>query len=370
AGHLPRAATLAQTHDYTHYILLGGVAGYALGTGLLLLRLLGQLLSLGWVWGRARPAVVLGQAVRVVPGAGGPFSFGGSIYLTEAALADAAALPAMLRHEQAHVQQWHTLDVVLTQVAVAAAWLNPAAWLLRRAVLANLEYLADRAALASGLEPRAYQYSLLRQQPGGVPVPALAFHFSFSTLKNRITMLNQPASTTRQLGRYLLAAPLVMALALGYSSAQAQVTPTLLPAETKKPLPTNASYYLDGQKVGPDVLTKLNPEEISYINVIKGPEQQQLFGNSPAEGTIVVTTKTNANTPTVLAFNQRINDVSFSLPFGRFPSGWRRGGAGAFLLPGRLREAAGPAHLSGPGADYARRAVAFRLLLLQWAAFN
>ena len=303
----PASAGAAPGAGFDWLLLALGV--YAAGAAGLLLRLLAQLGSLALVWRRSRPAWALSQPVRVLPGAGGPFSFGRTIYLSAAALADVASLPAALRHEQAHVRQHHTLDVLLTQLATALAWVNPAAWLLRRAVLDNLEYLADRAALHTGLDRRAYQYSLLRQQPGGVPAPALAFHFSFLTLKNRITMLNQPASTTRQLGRYILAAPLAMALALGYSGAQAQVAPTPAPAQAQKPLPKNVAYYVDGQKASADALTKINPNDISNINVIKGTEQQQLFGSASTDGTVVITTKANESSPEVLAFNNRINAV-------------------------------------------------------------
>ena len=278
-------------------LLALGLGFYLAGAGGLLLRLLGQLLSLALVRRRSRPAVVLGQVVRVVPGAGGPFSFGWSIYLSQNVLNDAASLPAALRHEQAHVRQWHTLDVLLTQVVVALAWLNPAAWLLRRAVLDNLEYLADRAALHTGLDRRAYQYSLLHQPPGGVPVPALAFHFSFSTLKNRITMLNQPASTTRQLGRYLLAAPLVMALALGYAGAQAQTAPLA----AKEAWPNAAAYYLDGEPSTLAIVNSLDPKTINSIDVVKDPATIKRVFNTTGPGVAVVTTTANANAPAVLA---------------------------------------------------------------------
>jgi hypothetical protein len=302
-GAAPTTTAATTTIDWQ----VAGLLTYAFGTGMLLLRLLGQLLSLAWVRRHSQPTQALGQPVRLLAEAGGPFSFGQTIYLSAAALADTANLPAALRHEQAHVRQWHTLDVLLAQVAVAMAWINPAVWLLRRAVLDNLEYLADHAALQTGLDRRAYQYSLLHQQPGGVPAPALAFHFSFLTLKNRITMLNQPASTTRQLGRYLLAAPLVMALALGYSAAHAQVVPTPAPAE--KPISKNVTYYIDGQKANSDVLGKINPKDISYMNVIKSAQQQQIFGSSSPDGAVVIATKANANSPAVVALAKRIEAV-------------------------------------------------------------
>jgi hypothetical protein len=280
---------------------------YAVGTGLLLLRLLAQLVSLALVRARARPAVVLGQPVRVLAGAGGPFSFGRTIYLSAATLADAASLAPALRHEQAHVRQYHTLDVLLTQLATALAWANPAAWLLRRAVLDNLEYLADHAALQTGLDRRAYQYSLLRQQPGGVPAPALAFHFSFLTLKNRITMLNQPASTTRQLGRYLLAAPLVLALALGYSGARAQTAPN---APAVKPLPTDAHYYVDGQLSSKVSVEKLDPKTIASMQVLKG-QQAKSFTHSEVPGDVIaVITKPHEQDAAVHALNSQLNKTA------------------------------------------------------------
>ena len=280
---------------------------YAAGAGILLLRLLAQLLSLARVRARARPTWVLGQPVRVLPGAGGPFSFGRTIYLSESSLADTVALPPALRHEQAHVRQWHTLDVLLTQLATALAWANPAAWLLRRAVLDNLEFLADQAALRTGLDRRAYQYSLLRQQPGGVPAPALAFYFSFLTLKNRITMLNQPASTSRQLGRYLLAAPLVVVLTLGYAGARAQTAPA---AAAKTTLPTDVAYYLDGKPSTGAIVKNLNPELIASIDIVKNQADLTQIFHTSALGVAVVTTTANVNAPAVLALREKADLVS------------------------------------------------------------
>lgn len=294
------AASIPQGYSIDYKLI--AISLYALGTGLLLLRLLAQLVSLALVRARARPAVVLGQAVRVLAGTSGPFSFGRTIYLSAATLADTASLAPALRHEQAHVRQLHTLDVLLTQLATALAWVNPAAWLLRRAVLDNLEYLADHAALQTGFDRRAYQYSLLRQQPGGVPAPALAFHFSFLTLKNRITMLNQPASTTRQLGRYLLAAPLVLALALGYSAAHAQVAPA-----TAKSLPTDAHYYVDGQLSNKAAVEKLDTSAIASMQILTGL-QARSFAHAEVPGSIIaITTKPQQQNAIVHAFNSQLN---------------------------------------------------------------
>jgi hypothetical protein len=106
-------------------------------------------------------------------------------------------------------------------VGTALFWLSPAAWLLRRAVLDNLEYLADAATLRTGLDRRAYQYCLL-QLSRGTAGPALALPFTFFTLKNRVAMMNTPLSSRGQLARYFLAGPLLVLGALGYSAAHAR----------------------------------------------------------------------------------------------------------------------------------------------------
>lgn len=289
--------------------------GYAAGAALLLLRLLAQLLSLGGLHRRARPATVLGQAVRVVPGTGSPFSFARTIYLTDTTLSDPQSLAAALRHEQAHVHQWHTFDVLLLQVAAALAWVNPAVWLLRRAALDNLEYLADQAALhTGGLLRRDYQYLLLRQQVGGVPAPALAFQFSILTLKNRIAMLNQPLSTTRQLGRYLLAAPLVMLLALGYAGARAQTAPasiiTLDQPAAKGPAPI---YYVDGKRLEPLTSTSLagiNPADIAGIKMLKNAQARQFDAEAGERELVFITTKARATAPDVVKLNNQIDTIA------------------------------------------------------------
>lgn len=211
---------------------------YGGGVALLLSRLLMQLLSLWRVRRASRPALVSGQAVRTLAGAVSPFSFWQTIYLNPAQH-PAAELAAVLRHEEVHVRQWHTLDVLLAQLALAAAWCNPATWLLRRALLDNLEYLADYAVLQTGLVDRqAYQYSLVRLSKAATG-PTLVSHFTFPTLKNRVAMMNTPFSSTGQLARYFVAGPLVLAAALSFSAAQVQAQ--VQAQEAGPALPTKAT---------------------------------------------------------------------------------------------------------------------------------
>jgi hypothetical protein len=286
-----------------------GVALYAAGTAVFLLRLLVQLLSLGQLRARARPALVQGQPVRVLAGEVSPFSFWQTIYLNPGQH-PGSELTAVLRHEQVHVRQWHTLDVLLAQLAQAAAWCNPAAWLLRRALLDNLEYLADHAALETGLDRHAYQCSLLRLSHG-VAGPSLVSHFTFPTLKNRVLMMNSPLSSSGQLARYIVAGPLMLAVALGFSAARAQgagpavpVARTASAQQDDRPEPT--THYIDGKVSTVAEVLKVGPENTAFMTALKGEEARKLSGNPADEYVVVITTKQHQNRADVRAFNQKV----------------------------------------------------------------
>ncbi|MDO7849043.1 M56 family metallopeptidase [Hymenobacter sp. M29] len=279
-------------------------AGVALGLG----RLLMQLLSLARLRRRSRPAVVQGVAVRALPGDVSPFSFGPSIYLNPARH-PAPELAAVLRHEQVHVRQGHTLDVLLAHVAQAAAWCNPAAWLLRRALLDNLEFLADHAALQTGLDRRAYQYSLLRLSQA-LPGPALVSHFTFPTLKNRVVMMNKPLSSTGQLARYFVAGPLVLAATLGFSGARAQgggpAGPMAAQAASAQQDREHATHYLDGKVSSIAEELKLGAANVASMEALKGDEARKISGNPQDEYVMVITSKQNQNRADVRAFNAKV----------------------------------------------------------------
>ena len=110
------AAPVAPSVDWPAVAL----AAYAVGAAGLLARLLMQLLALARLRRRSRPARVLGQQVQVLTDALSPFSFGRSIYLNPDQH-PGPELAAVLRHELVHVRQAHTLDVLLAQLALAAA---------------------------------------------------------------------------------------------------------------------------------------------------------------------------------------------------------------------------------------------------------
>ena len=113
-------------------------------------------------------------------------SFFGYIFIDPDARKD-EAFSHILEHETIHKKEWHSVDRILTELFVLVNWFNPVAWLFRRAVIQNLEYLADSAVLRKGTDPLKYQLSILNQYLGSA---SISNQFS-SQIKKRITMLNK-----------------------------------------------------------------------------------------------------------------------------------------------------------------------------------
>jgi hypothetical protein len=93
----------------------------------------------------------------------------------------------ILEHENTHKREWHSVDRILVELFVILNWFNPVAWIFRRSVIENLEYLADSAVLKTGTDPANYQLSILNQYIGSA---SISNQFS-SQIKNRINMLNK-----------------------------------------------------------------------------------------------------------------------------------------------------------------------------------
>ncbi|UAB84104.1 hypothetical protein INR75_18350 [Zunongwangia sp. SCSIO 43204] len=98
-------------------------------------------------------------------------------------------LKLILKHEQIHAKQWHSLDVIFTSLLCIAFWFNPLIWLYKKVVVQNLEFLADQDAVANIPSKKEYQKALVMATVGLQPAMTNQFYQSF--IKKRIIMLNK-----------------------------------------------------------------------------------------------------------------------------------------------------------------------------------
>ncbi|MGN6510487.1 MAG: M56 family metallopeptidase, partial [Chitinophaga sp.] len=183
------------------------------------LRLLIQLVSLLVLHWKTEPVKVQQHDVRRMDSRINPFSFFRNIYVNPE-MHTPEELEAIVLHEKVHVSQWHSADVMMSEVNNVFYWFNPGAWLMKTAVKENLEFITDRKILRSGVNATAYQYSLVKVSTAEYAV-GLANNFNFSHLKNRIRMMNKTRSSRLHLYRYGVLAGVVCGalLSLNYTKA-------------------------------------------------------------------------------------------------------------------------------------------------------
>lgn len=191
------------------------------GAILFALRLVVQLLSLYKLYRDSEPGHVHNYPVRLIDGDVSPFSFWRSIYVNPSKLSP-ADLEKVLEHEQVHVSEWHTLDILLAELSTVFYWFNPGIWLIKKAVKENIEFITDRKILQKGIDSKQYQYSLLNVSMAG-SANKLVNNFNISTIKKRIVMMNAKRSSRISLGRYVFVAPTVVILLLVFSISKAEV---------------------------------------------------------------------------------------------------------------------------------------------------
>ncbi len=140
--------------------------------------------------------------IRIVNDEISPFSFGPYIYINPQ-LHSSQQLNIVLLHEQVHIKQKHTIDILLVEFLLLLNWFNPAVWLLRKAVKENLEYATDSQVLKTGVMRKEYQYHLL-STTCTQPVFTVQNSFNIADLKKRIIQMNMKRTANHKLFSYSL----------------------------------------------------------------------------------------------------------------------------------------------------------------------
>jgi len=126
-------------------------------------------------------------------------------------------LEKVIRHEWVHYRQWHSVDLLLTEILIVFQWFNPFVWMLKKNVVRNNEFFVDRRLLSVYTDVRSYQYALLASSVGERRM-SMANSFNQGLIKKRIEMMNK--KDTRLINRIkdLLIVPFAFMLLLTFSA--------------------------------------------------------------------------------------------------------------------------------------------------------
>ena len=129
------------------------------GAGLLLSRCLAELFTVSRLHRKCRKITLNGIEVCILPEAEASYSFFGWIFISSDPH-QRERLDDILIHEQTHVRQWHSIDMMAGEIICIACWLNPFAWWLKKEIGINHEFIADEQVMLAGFDKKEYQYHL------------------------------------------------------------------------------------------------------------------------------------------------------------------------------------------------------------------
>jgi len=181
-------------------------------------------------------------------------------------------LETINQHEEIHIRQLHSLDVVFYEMLGILVWCNPVIYAYQMAVKNIHEYLADEAAARFQGDKEAYALLLLSKAFGVDQNILTNSFFNKSLLKNRILMLHKQPSKKAAVLKYGLFLPL-FALMLLFSSATISRNEELIEVSAKIAAPESI------QRLQSTTINGINPGK--QVNTAQGPVHSFVLLDNP-----------------------------------------------------------------------------------------
>lgn len=201
--------TPQESFDYIKALLIG----YCIVSGILILKIGYSIIKIKKLKGRKikyqnRTVFLLKQDLA-------PFSFWNTIYLSETYFKDSKIEDSVFLHEEIHVKQKHSLDILFVEVLKAVFWINPFIWFYKKAMVNNHEFIADESVISKNKNIKSYQELILQEILKQQNLP-LIHQFNFNNTKKRFIMMNNKNSKFAKVKNYL-AVPAFAVLAIVFA---------------------------------------------------------------------------------------------------------------------------------------------------------
>ncbi|MDM1535026.1 hypothetical protein HX070_00300 [Myroides odoratimimus] len=191
--------TMNEVYQYTSYLYLTITLLSLLWFGYKLIKLTRRISNM--------PKTAIHQNIRVDRSSSDAYSFLHYIVLPKD-YEELSQLEIVLLHEEVHVHQKHSLDLILVEGLKHVFWFNPMIRLLQKEVNLNLEYIVDQE-IAKREDSYTYQRALVLYESNKIACVPVVNTFGSSDLKKRILMLNNPKSTNMKRLKLLLITPVL-----------------------------------------------------------------------------------------------------------------------------------------------------------------
>lgn len=257
----------------------------------------------------------------------------------------------ILQHELAHIQQLHSIDKIFTSVLLSIFWVNPFFWLLRKELYMIHEFVADKKAI-NNHDGAAFAQMILQAIPLRKPgTNSLINPFFSSNIKRRLFMITTSNLATYSYARRISGLAIMVismffiALSVQKADAQATIKKTITiqdsnnnlkskkkPADPKRitiqkipkgktaeiiietnkgsekfeikeddedlfnTVPDKAPLYIvDGKETDAATMKNFDQKFITTIDVIKGQQAIDTYGDKAKNGVVKVSTTKSGN---------------------------------------------------------------------------
>lgn len=179
----------------------------------------------------------------------------------------------IIAHEKIHVQKRHTIDLLLSELAVIFLWFNPFIWLFRKEIEKNIEYQTDNLILDTETTDKAsYQMNLLKIATFNKPL-TITTNYNQSLIKQRILKMNMKRSNPHSYWKYAFTMPLFFTVLLFLNKPHTSLA-------QENPLETQLDHYQIS------TINENDPECIALLDAVR---------SSDIKGVRAILNSTNAN---------------------------------------------------------------------------
>ncbi len=118
-----------------------------------------------------------------------PFSFINNMYINSKAWNNKKIETEILLHEQGHIKEKHSIDIITIEVLKILFWFQPMLYLYKKAIQENHEYLADSYCIKKIKNINNYQHIILNYYSEQNKSYELSSSFNYENLKKRFIMM-------------------------------------------------------------------------------------------------------------------------------------------------------------------------------------
>lgn len=198
-----------------------------------------------------------------------PFSFRNNVFIP--ADLPEKYQPHVLAHEIGHAQNHHFSELLWVQLMLCTQWYNPFFWLLLHEIRLLQEFQADTEALASNLDRREYQLSLIEMTTGQENLLSFKAYFAQSSIKQRIRFMNTHIISKVSLPRMLAALIAIGIVSLITIGCQPEI-------QTEKPIDNSTPEHpLYGTWIRKAAIAEGESGPVASMNMY-----YKIFGNNTA----------------------------------------------------------------------------------------